>query len=203
MDAVVFDLGFSGDMTIANALLGLRSGGNTNFEAALQAAIERLAVLDPDRSDENFVAFLSDGLGMGDFADEVLTLETDFGAIIEAVGAGSADDLDLLDDIDTDGQVLLLSRDGIDPSFVGLPNRTGEVTRVELAVNGRIVPEVGIDDLVFTGDAFTLAANVDMLARFAGDRNSLVATVTFSDGQILRTALDIIGTLPRSTDFVL
>ena len=204
MGAVVFDLGSSGDETIANALQSLTSGGGTNFEEALRASLQQLAILDPERREENFIAFLSDGDGAGAFADEVAAIETEFGAIIEAIGIGPGAVLDMLGEIDSDGQVIrLTARDGIDPGFLGFPNRSGEVARVDLTVNGRIVPGVGIDDLVPLGEDFALRVEAEMLARFAGDANTVVATVTFMDGLTLSTTLDIFGALPRSTDFTL
>jgi hypothetical protein len=201
--ALVFDLGTSGDETIGNALRALDSGGGTDFERALQSTILELAALDPHRSEENFVYFLSDGRshGHGKIHDELSALRG-FGAEIEAVGVGEKAYLHRLDRIDSDGDAgRLVAADGLDASKIGMPRRSGEVTGLELFLNGVAVPGIGPEDLVRDGDDFRLSADAPGFARLVGESNTVQAAITFSTGLVLTTALDVFGALPRSTDF--
>jgi hypothetical protein len=201
-EAIVFDLGTAGDESIGNALRNLRSGDGTDFEQALQAALEELADLDPGRQEENFIYFLSDGAGSGSFQDEVATLRTEFGAKIAAVGVGANATLDSLRELDSGGKVTVLTSSGdVQASLVGLPRQSGRVVEIDLFVNDREIAGIGPEDLVRSGDDYLLRLNVEDLARFAGETNTIVATVELSSGVVLTTSVDVLGALPRSTDF--
>jgi VCBS repeat-containing protein len=198
--AASFGLGTSGDETVANFLKSLSIGGGTNFEDALQAAVERLHVLDPERNENNVVYFLSDGFGSGSFADEVETLESTFDTQIAAIGIGEDARLDLLDRIDnTGGSERVTSTDALNATLVGT-FRPGEVVDLQIFVNGRELPGVGLDDFVRTENGLTLDAHAMGLAQHAGEINTVLASVTFIDGVTLTTQLGIIGALPWSAD---
>jgi VCBS repeat-containing protein len=198
--SVSFRLGTSGDETIANFLKSLSIGGGTNFENALQAAVEKLHALDPDGNENNIVYFLSDGFGSGSFADEVTTLNSVFETQIAAIGIGGDARLDRLDQIDnTGGAERVTSSDELNAALVGT-FRPGEVVDLQIFVNGREIPGIGLEDLVETENGLALDVSAMDLSLHAGEINRVLASVTFTDGLTLTTQLGIIGALPWSTD---
>jgi len=198
--AASFGLGTSGDETVANFLKSLSIGGGTNFEDALQAAVERLHVLDPERNENNVVYFLSDGFGSGSFADEVTTLNSVFETQIAAIGIGGDARLDRLDQIDnTGGAERVTSTDELNAALVGT-FQPGKVVDLQIVVNGRELPGVGPEDLVETDNGLALDVSATGLSLHAGEINKVLASVTFTDGVTLTTQLDIVGALPWSTD---
>jgi VCBS repeat-containing protein len=198
--SVSFRLGTSGDETIANFLKSLSIGGGTNFENALQAAVEKLHALDPDGNENNIAYFLSDGFGSGSFADEVTTLNSVFETQIAAIGIGEDARLDRLDQIDnTGGAERVTSSDELNAALVGT-FRPGEVVDLQIFVNGRGIPGIGLEDLVETDNGLALDVSATDLSLHAGEINRVLASVTFTDGLTLTTQLDIIGALPWSTD---
>jgi VCBS repeat-containing protein len=201
--SVTFNLGASGDETIANFLRGLNAGGDTNFEDALRAAIEKLQALDQG-GEENLVYFLSDGNGTGSFEDELATLESDHQATISAVGIGQNADLPLLDLIDnTNGAERVTSTDQLDDSLLGSPVPGADIIDVDVFVNGREVPGVGREDLVSTTGGFALDLTLTGLDRQVGDTNTVSASILFASGEILTAELQIAGARPQSADLIL
>jgi hypothetical protein len=199
--ARTFSLGSLGDGAIAAALTALSGTGGTNFEAALQAAVGRLASLDPGGVEDNLVYFLSDGAGTGSFADERAALISRFDARIMGVGVGSSADLTVLDLIDnTGGAIRIDGADGLELSPVGRPFLPGDVIDIDLFVNGREIAGVGPEDLVRSGSGFALDIAAADLIRFIGEENTILATVTVTGGVTLTASLEVRGALPRSTD---
>ena len=190
------------DAGIAEALSNLASGGDTNFEAALQAAAGRLEFLDPGHNERNVLYFLSDGNADSSVSDELATLENELHTTISAVGVGSPVRLDLLDAIDnTGGAIALRNQGGLEIGPVGEPVQSGDVTDVDVFINGLLLADVGIEDLVPSADGFRLSVPAANLQPFTGDHNSIVATITLTGGVTLTASLDVQGALPRSTDF--
>ncbi len=190
------------DAGIAEALSNLASGGDTNFEAALQAAAGRLEILDPGHNERNVLYFLSDGNADSSVSDELATLENELHTTISAVGVGSPVRLDLLDAIDnTGGAIALRNQGGLEIGPVGEPVQSGDVTDVDVFINGLLLADVGIEDLVPSADGFRLSVPAANLQPFTGDHNSIVATITLTGGVTLTASLDVQGALPRSTDF--
>ena len=196
-----FNLGAPGDQAIASALTDLASTGTTDFEQALQAAIGSLGTLDPGRSEDDVIYFLSDGAGSGTFGDELATLAGEFGAQIAGVGVGGNAQLDVLDLIDNTGGAIRIDTTGaLELAPLGHPFLEGDVLDIDVFVNGREIPDVGPEDLLPSGSGLTLEVSASELQRFAGDRNSIVATVTVTGGVTLTASLEVHGALPRSTD---
>ena len=190
------------DAGIAEALSNLASGGGTNFEAALRAAAGRLEFLDPGHNERNVLYFLSDGNADSSVSDELATLENELHTTISAVGVGSPVRLDLLDTIDnTGGAIALRNQGGLEIGPVGEPVQSGDVTDVDVFINGLLLADVGIEDLVPSADGFRLSVPAANLQPFTGDHNSIVATITLTGGVTLTASLDVQGALPRSTDF--
>jgi VCBS repeat-containing protein len=203
VNAATFSLGEAGDAAIEMYLRGLDARGLTNFADALRAANDRLEGLDQG-SELNFVYFLSDGSGQGSIETELATLNDRHAAKITAIGIGENASLTRLDAIDnTGGASLLTSPDQLDISILGSPLEDGAVADLNVFLNGRKLPEIGLEDLVKTPGGFSLNMSVGGLERLAGDRNSLSATITFASGEALTTDLTIAGALPRSTDLIL
>jgi len=203
LTAATFTLGKPGEGAIANYLKGLNANGLTNFADALRVANERLQSLDQG-NEENFLYFLSDGVGQGSIEGELTRLNDVFRAKITAVGVGGDASLAQLNAIDnTGGASLLTSPDQIDISVLGSPVASGTIVDLDIVVNGKDVAEIGPEDLVSTPAGLALSASVGGLERFAGGRNTLSASVAFAGGEVLATELIIAGALPRSTDFVL
>jgi len=201
--AATFGLGQAGDAAISDYLKSLDAGGQTNFTDALRAANDRLQGLDQG-NEENFLYFLSDGNGQGSFDAELATLNDRYGAKISALGVGKEASLSQLDRIDnTGGASLLTSPDQIDISVLGAPLHGGTIADLDLFVNGMKIVGVGPEDLVSTDSGFALDMSIGELKRFAGDGNTVSATVTFVSGEVLATELTIAGALPHSTDHIL
>jgi len=198
-----FDLGASGDSTIADALAELAGSGTTNFETALQAAIRRLETLDPGHSEDNIVYFLSDGAGTGAINDEISTLTGAFHASIAAVGVGGDAELSILNRIDNTGGAIRIdtpSLPNLELAPIGRPFAQGDVIDLEVFVNGLKLADIGPEDLFENGSTLHLDFSAQDLKRFAGDHNSIVATVTLTGDVRLTASLDVQGALPRSTD---
>jgi VCBS repeat-containing protein len=201
--SVTFNLGGSGDETVANFLRSLHSGGGTNFEGALQAVIEKLQAVDQG-GEENVVYFLSDGNGTGSFQDELATLNSVHHAKITAIGIGEDANLSLLEQIDnTGGAEMVASTNELETSLVGFPLPTGDVIDVDVFINGEEILEIGYEDLVRTSAGLTLQVPLAGLDNRVGDRNTVLASVTFTGGLTLTTELGIAGALPVSADFML
>ena len=75
------------------------------------------------------------------------------------------------------------------------------MTDVDVFINGLLLADVGIEDLVPSADGFRLSVPAANLQPFTGDHNSIVATITLTGGVTLTASLDVQGALPRSTDF--
>ncbi|WP_162820455.1 Ig-like domain-containing protein [Microvirga calopogonii] len=203
VNAETFSLAQEGEQAIANYLRGLNSNGLTDFANALQAANDRLQVLDQG-SAKNFMYFLSDGKGQGAIDVELATLNNVYGTKITAVGVGEGADLSQLNEIDNTGEAsLLTSSEQIDISVLGAPVPSGTVARVDLFVNGTEIVGIGPEDLVSTPTGLALETSVGELRRLVGDGNTISAVVRFASGEVLATELTIAGALPRSTDAIL
>jgi VCBS repeat-containing protein len=201
--AATFGLGSAGDEAVADFLKGLSTGGDTSFEEALRATLEKLQGLDQG-GERNIVYFLSDGNGAGDTADEKAALEAVHHAQISAMGMGSNSSLSGLDLIDNTGTAQRLNAiDQLDVSLLGLPIPGGDVLDIDLFVNGTQLRDVGVEDLTGYPGNLSLGLTLSELNRFAGDHNSVTASVTLSGGQVFTAQLDIAGMLPRSTDLFL
>ncbi|WP_237607275.1 CHRD domain-containing protein [Roseimaritima sediminicola] len=92
------DADADGVLDVEQALSGLVSGGGTDFENALDAAISTFTTLGTTPGNGNMI-FLSDGDGGGGTADEVATL-SGMGVNIKAYGVGTGSSLPNLQIID-------------------------------------------------------------------------------------------------------
>ena len=105
------------DGNLMETLLGIQSGGWTNYEAGLQQAEDWFASQAGDGA-QNKLMFLSDGRPIvgydysqgqyitqtnADYGDEVSRIANDHGAEIYGIGIGANSDLDYLNDLDNTG----------------------------------------------------------------------------------------------------
>ena len=105
------------DGNLMNTLMGIQSGGWTNYEAGLQQAEAWFASQQGDGA-ANKMMFLSDGRpiigydydagqyitqGPADYGDEVQRIAGDYNAEIYGIGVGANSDLDYLNDLDNTG----------------------------------------------------------------------------------------------------
>lgn len=201
--AATFNLGGAGDETVSTYLKKLDSGGLTNFENALQAANSHLQELDQG-DEKNVLYFLSDGAGDGSVQTQLAKLNDDFGAEIVAIGMGRDATLPRLNVIDnTGGATRLLSTDQIETSVLGAPLESGEISDVDVFVNGLERSDVGPDDLISRSKSMAIDIAIEGLDQLVGSQNKVSVVITFASGEVLTTELIIAGALPRSTDFVL
>ncbi len=194
-----------GDPGVTSFLQGLRSGGETSFEAALRGALDRLQVLD-GATERNTLYLLSDGKGIGpsSYQDEKATLESVYHTRIAAVGVGGGSDLSPLNGLDTTGAATRLTSSGnLDHSLLGNPLPGASVLDLDVFVNGILQPDIGPEDLVFGPGGLMLNASLSGLDRFAGDGNVVQASVMLSGGQVFTSQIGVTGALPHSTDLFL
>ena len=105
------------DSNLMDTLMGIQSGGWTNYEAGLQQAESWFAGQAGDGA-QNKLIFLSDGRPISgydystgqyitqteaDYGDEVSRIANDYGAEIYGIGVGANSDLDYLNDLDNTG----------------------------------------------------------------------------------------------------
>ena len=143
-DAAVTEFTGRANGAVDAALAGLRVGGATNFEAALQQTVAALRNAPPG---ENRVFFISDGASNrgGSFLDEVATLLDAEGldADIRAIGLGtgaSLDQLDLVDDgVANNSAERVLTPSTLTASLNGSAVAESEIARVVVRVNGEVV----------------------------------------------------------------
>ncbi|MET0744218.1 MAG: Ig-like domain-containing protein [Microvirga sp.] len=194
-----------GDSGVTSFLQGLRSGGETSFEAALRGALDRLQGLD-GAQERNTLYLLSDGIGTGtsNYQDEKATLESVYHTRIAAVGVGGGSDLSPLNGLDTTGAATRLTSSGnLDLSLLGHPLPGASVLDLDVFVNGILQPDIGPEDLVFGPGGLMLNASLTGLDRFAGDGNVVQASVTLSGGQVFTAQIGVAGALPHATDLFL
>ncbi len=129
------------------ALAGLGSGGQTNFDDALDTVIEAweatLTDGDPDNdveaADTNHVIFLSDGRATGstDFTSELAIIEGTFNGSISAIGVGANSELDDLNLLDTTGGAVQVTNVAeLVDAIVAPPPPLSELTELEIFVDG-------------------------------------------------------------------
>lgn len=167
---------FSGFATggVRGALEVLRSGGGTNFEAALQQSI---TALQASGAGQNQVYFISDGGNNtgGSVLDEVATLTDPNGldAEIFSIGLGNGavlPDLDLVDDGVTNLSVeRVLEPSTLTAGLLGSPVDTTEVDRIEVFVNGQLKQTIDDTELVQTPLGLQYDVTVRGLSTSSGD----------------------------------
>ena len=169
---------------VVDSLRSLSSGGGTNFDAALQEAINFFS----DASDgNNQVFFVSDGIPNDvNFFDEADTLRDPNGinADIRAIGLGtgaSLPDLDALDDgLTNNSAQRVLNPDELTASLTASPVEAADIARLELAVNGNVVTSINGSDLEST--PFGLQYNTTLSGIDPALNNEIEATVIATDG---------------------
>lgn len=204
LKTTTFDLGSA---SIDNFLRSLDNGGGTNYEEALQAVIDRLKILDPHKTEGNYVYFLSDGAPnpVNSFADEAAILKNDYRAQISAIGLGPTVPLQYLDIIDnTGGAERVTSTDQFSSTIMRPLLSRADVIDVDIFVNGVEISDLGIDRFVQTPNGLAIRFDVASLKPILGDTNKVFAEVEFSDHTIISTELVIDGVLPTTTtDFLI
>ncbi|MFO1158611.1 MAG: Calx-beta domain-containing protein [Reyranellaceae bacterium] len=142
----------NGVLDVVEALRGLRSGGGTNYEAALQQA-ETFYKGAP--SGQNVLFFLSDGQpdSTTTYPDEVsrlLAAKVDIRAF--GVGSGAtAGPLDLVDDgVANNTATIVLDPSQLSAGLLGGGVKLAEIARVELLVGGVVVQTIQPNQLVQT-----------------------------------------------------
>ena len=134
------------------ALRNPGSGGNTDYEEALQTAIDYLNSQSDVHTATNIVYFLSDGEpNGGDYRQEfaILTDPNGIGALVNAVGAGFDVDDDTLDLVDnTGGAEIFTDLSQLAAGLTGSSLDPADVQSVAISVNGVV-------QQVFDGSVFT------------------------------------------------
>jgi hypothetical protein len=203
--------------TLRSALTGLRSGGWTAFDDALDKSILFFQAAPADRSQLMF--FLSDGIpnvpGDGDAEEQIttmtnnhpsalsysseLTILDSFGVSRLGVGVGSGSDvrdgfgLDLIDntpdEITNEGAQQVTTTDALTEVLLSNPV-VGEVVAFELMVNDVVDPKFGMSDVVPGPVGFTYGELiVSGLNPFFGAVNRVKVKVTIDfDGDVGTTA---------------
>lgn len=204
LQTTTFDVG---SPSIDAFLRTLDNGGGTNYEEALQAVIARLKILDPAKSENNQIYFLSDGEPnpVNSFGDEVNTLQMDYNAQISAIGVGSTVPLKYLDMIDnTNGAERVVTTDQLATALLKPPVAPAQILDVDIFVNGVELTNITADSLIRTPFGLTLDLDVTGLRPILGNSNEVVAVVEFADHTMLSVQLQINGVLPVSTnDFLI
>ncbi|WP_207919291.1 tandem-95 repeat protein, partial [Methylobacterium segetis] len=134
------------------------------------------------------------------FADEVKTLTEVYKAKISAIGIGDSS-LTYLDPIDnTGGAEKVTTPSALSASLLGSPVPSASIAAFTLSVNARVVPGITKANLVSTPLGLKIDANLAALKPYLGDSNTVVASVTFTDGTTLVTDLVVTGVLPHAFD---
>lgn len=195
-----------GSASIDGFLRSLDNGGGTNYEEALQAVIDRLKVLDPTKTESNYVYFLSDGEPnpVTGFSDEISTLKTDYHAQMSAIGLGPTVPLQYLDMIDnTGGAERVTSTNQLTTALLTPPLKRASVLDVDLFIDGKEIDGITADNLVETPFGLSLDLDVTGLRPILGNHTAIDALVEFDDHSTLSTQIKISGVLPISTtDFL-
>jgi VCBS repeat-containing protein len=195
-----------GSTSIDGFLRSLDNGGGTNYEEALQAVIDRLKVLDPNKTEGNYVYFLSDGAPnpVNGFGDEIATLQTDYHAQMSAIGLGPTVPLQYLDMIDnTGGAERVVSTDELTTALLTPPIKRASVSDFDVFVNGVQLGTITAKDLIETPFGLSLDLDVTGLRPILGNANQVEAVVEFDDHTKLAAQIKIGGVLPVSTfDFI-
>jgi hypothetical protein len=178
------DANGNGMRDVEEVLMSLRSGGGTNFEAPLQAAINTINTAGLAQGNGN-VIFLSDGFGSGDFTDEVTTIRDTLNMNLRAFGVGPGASLAQLSTIDPDA-VTFSNTTELLAAFAG-----GGAAAAVLS---------GFDMLAVYGNAQDLAS-----FRWLIDTNS-DGVVNTGDGDIftlqpLQSGFDVAGAIPVAGNF--
>ena len=181
---------------VSGALRAFRSGGGTNFEAALQATIAALNRAGPG---ENRVFFISDGAGSGSFADEVQTLINPNGldAEIRALGLGTGanlNQLDLLDDgVANNSAQRVLAPSTLRAGLVGSGVGRNEVARIEIRVDGRLVETILPSQLVDTPLGLRYESTITGLSSVDDDRIDVRLIASDPARTTARVSLDLVN----------
>jgi len=175
------DLDNNGVRDVDQTLMSLSPGGNTNFEAGLQQAIQGVNNAGTQPSDGS-VIFLSDGLNNrgGSFTDEVNTIRNTLEQNLRAFGVGTNSSLTDLQDIDPDA----IKFDDLQ-DFLDFFNGTGEQSNTDSASKqiqvDNVAPSVSINlsSARINEDGF-----VTVTGRFSdpGTLDTHTATINWGDG---------------------
>ena len=180
------DANNNGVLDAVESLQSLSDQGLTNFEAALQQAINYLNGL--NNGGQNYVFFLSDGVPVssGDYSDESATLRDPNGlnATIRAfpIGSGaSVIDLDLLDDGVQNGSAPTVSDPGnLSAAITGGGITAADVLEVQVYVNGVLEQIIPASALVST--PFGLRYQVDLTGLSTTAPEDIEVIAVASDG---------------------
>lgn len=176
---------------IEQALMQLRDGGSTNYEAGLQDAISVLGTVGTGPGDGN-VIFLSDGepntptSDFGVYADEVATIRDTLGMNLRAFGVGFGASLPALQAIDPDAETFSNTNELLAAFAGGGAGPAGAPT--------------GFDQLAVYGFSQELASD-----RWLIDTNS-DGVINTGEGDILTLqgpvdGFNVLGAIPIAGDF--
>ena len=166
------------DDVATTTLLATQGGQTTNFEAALDQAVNFFT---GNASESNFMLFVSDGIPNtgGAFTDEVTELEA-LNVSRTAIGFNAADQT-VLDQIDnTGGSQVFADADQLGDALAASPLFPVDLLDFSLTVNGtEVATEADLTPLG-SGD-FELNGTIVALLNALGADNEVVATATFDN----------------------
>ncbi|GEM_PF-1051081 len=190
------------------ALSGLRSGGSTNFDAALDEVIDAWDATrtdgdptnDVDNMDTNHIVFMSDGFSNGstNFDNELDTIQNTYNGSISAIGVGAAsslDDLDLLDTTSGATQITDLSQ--LSDAIISPPPPLSDLAQVEVVIDGVTYATYTPGDgaLVQSPLGFTLKdVEITGFPFTPGDTIDVDIVATFENGESVSTSHDVLMT---------
>lgn len=159
---------------LMTTLMGIQSGGWTNYEAGLQQAEAWFASQDGDGA-KNKLMFLSDGRPIvghdgsnyitqtnANYGDEVSRIAGNYNADIYAIGVGANSDLDYLNDLDnTGGAERVLDTTSLNAVLENAVASPGESTAsITVTINGLNEGPDAVNDAVTIDEDETAAINI-------------------------------------------
>ena len=171
----------AGSLALDNALNVGAVGGGTDFEAALQLAIQWFN--GQPTGDVNVIYFLSDGVhNGGTFTDEVTTLANNFNTVNHAVGITASSDLTQLNQIDNTGGAQQVTNLADLNAALQAPFTDADVVDFRIFVDGVEDTSIDLNDLTPTGTGFNInAQTLAGLTQAANSQSVIVAEVDFDN----------------------
>ncbi len=164
---------------ITDAAATQRSGGGTDFEAALQSAVSYFQ----GKADEaNYLFFLSDGYGYGSYTDELQTL-AGLNTTIRAIGVGGGASLPQLQTIDANA-VVVTDLSALNATIVTPPVQAADIDYLEVTLNGQVVETIDASALTSTALGLRYETRLSGLDTEADDDVSVRVVASDVDGTV-------------------
>ncbi|MEM1387854.1 MAG: VWA domain-containing protein [Pseudomonadota bacterium] len=146
------DLDANGTLDVLETVRALDSGGDTDFEAALELATQHFQTAP---TGQRALYFLSDGANNrgGPINDDAAALQA-LNVQTQAIGIGQnadEDDLDIVDDgINNDSAVIVLDPDALTDTLLDPGIAAADISRIEVLLNGAVAGTIDPNALIVT-----------------------------------------------------